>query len=163
MRLRPYRYSDFEHSVRWIDNERAHVLWCGGRLPYPLTEDAFHACLAAALEKGECGFVLSEDSGIPVGFCVLSVNDEDNTGFLRFIIVDGSRRGQGLGGQMLARVLKYAGELAGVDVVRLIVFDANPAAARCYEKAGFVKECVLPETKDYGSEVWQRIMMAAKL
>ncbi len=163
MRLRPYRTSDFDHICSWIDDERAHMLWCGGRLPYPLTAEAFNNTLAECARNGDCGLVLAEDNGVPLGFCMLSIKDADNSGFLRFIVVDNSRRGQGLGGQMLERVIRFAGELAGVDELRLIVFDANPSAQRCYEKAGFALESVLPDSTNYGGEVWQRRMMAARI
>lgn len=162
MRLRPYRPGDFDHIRNWISDRRSHDLWCAGRLSYPVERDAFHRFLADnAGQRGECGLVFAEDDGAPVGFCSFAIDDGDNSGFLKLIIVDGSRRGQGLGGQMLGRVLKYADDIAGVEKVRLVVFDANPAARRCYEKAGFCCEKELPEAFESGAEKWRRFLMAA--
>lgn len=53
------------------------------------------------------------------------------------IIIDDHRRGQGLGGEALTAVLKFAFE-SGLPGVGLTVWDTNPAARRLYERMGFV-------------------------
>ena len=53
------------------------------------------------------------------------------------IVVDSSRRGEGIGSQLLAKLCSFAkaNEYANV---RLDVIDANPSARRMYERNGFV-------------------------
>ena len=163
MRLRPYRTSDYEYISRWITDERSHVLWCARLMPYPLTREIFHGFLRRiAEESGECGFVMSENDGTPLGFCVIAINDGENSAFIRTIVVDSQKRGQGLGCAFLQLVQAYVFDICNVEMLRLNVFDTNPAARRCYEKAGFAEDSLTPDAFDFGEEKWGRVHMIAR-
>lgn len=163
MRLRPYRAADFHYIQKWIGDERTHALWCANRLPWPVTLEVFEGMLEdSEREWGGCGYTLTEDSGLPVGFLVYSINDVENSGFASYIVVDSSLRGKGYGTLMLKLLLEYAFSITNVDLLRLNVFNVNERAKRCYEKAGFQKDSFTAEALKYEGEVWGRYLMLAK-
>lgn len=156
LRIRPYRSSDCERIRTWISDEESHLKWCANTIPFGFTEETFEKSLREGLEKnGEMGFTATDAAGIPVGFFKLSLNYEENAGFFKCIIVDGNRRGTGIGKQMMTGAVKYAFEIAGVEKVRLVVFDDNPAAVSCYAKVGFEKEEAL-EPFEWKGKKWGR-------
>lgn len=163
MYLRPYnKTKDFEYVKGWITDERTHALWCADLLPYPLTEEAFSNNLAQGeRDWGRCGYTFMDDSHCPVGFCGFSVNEKECSGFVNFIVLDSSLRGQGYGTKMLKLLLKYAFEIVGVDIVRLNVFDSNVGARKCYEKVGFEEVATTSDAFRFGEESWGRCLMAA--
>lgn len=163
MRLRPYRKSDYTYLEKWVADGRTHALWCANIMPYPLTEQG----LLAVMEKneqdwGDCGYTFTEDDGTPVGFFAFSINEKDNAGFAKFIVVDNERRGKGYGTRMIQRLLQYAFDIVKLDTVRLNVYDVNEKAKRCYEKAGFVADTYTPDVLSFEGESWGRYLMVAK-
>lgn len=158
MRIRQYIESrDFAYLLKWVDSEKIHALWCANLIPYPITREDFHGLLEKnAQEWSDSAFVATEDNGEVTGFFCYSINVNDNTGFLKLIIVDSAKRGTGCGTEMLRMALQYAFEITGVQAVRLNVFDENGKARRCYEKIGFVEENSLREKFPYKDEVWNR-------
>ena len=163
MRIRPYIPSkDYEYLAKWLDDEKIHAFWCAGLLPYPITPDAFHAFLEKnALVWTASAYVATEDDGQVVGFFCYSVNLEDNTGFLKFIIVDNTKRGKGYGKKMLTLALQYAFQITGAEAVQLNVFAENAPARQCYEKAGFVERSIDRNAFAYKDEFWSRCNMVA--
>lgn len=162
MRLRPYRTKDFTSIKNWFEDPRTHALWCAGTLPFPLTQENFQTMLAEKeWDFGACGYTFTEDDGKPVGFLMYGVNDNENSGFASFIVVDSSLRGKGYGAQMLNHLLRYAFTITNVSKVRLNVFDVNERAKKCYEKVGFSEESFTPDALMFEGESWGRYLMAA--
>lgn len=161
MRIRPYiGEKDYEWIQRWDDHEKVHAFWCADLIPYPLTKQAFHAFLEKNAEKWmDSAYVATEDGGKPVGFFCYSVNEQDNAGFLKFVIVDDQKRGMGYGREMLRLALQYAFCITGVERVRLNVFAENRAARHCYEAAGFREESRAENVFAYRGEWWSRCHM----
>ena len=98
-----------------------------------------------------------------MGFFVYIINEQEKSGFLKFIMVDSSLRGKGYGADMLRHLLEYAYENTGVVSVRLNVFDVNTAARKCYEKAGFTIMENTPDAFSYQNEIWGRSTMINRL
>lgn len=161
MRLRPYIHAkDYQYVEKWTNNERIHSLWCANLIPYPMTEKNLQDILAKDSEKwGSSPYVVTEDSGTPIGFFAYSVNTSDNSGFLKFILLDDKLRGKGYGTQMLTLVLKYAFEITGVSSVQLNVFDINTNAKRCYSNVGFKQNNIVRNSFTYKKEFWGRCHM----
>lgn len=113
----------------------------------------------SAADWTDSAYVATEDSGQPVGFFCYSVNTEDNTGFLKFVIIDRTKRGKGYGSEMLRLALQYAFQITGAETVQLNVFNENTAAKKCYEKAGFVERAVDKNAFAYQDELWSRCNM----
>lgn len=163
MRIRPYIESkDYEHIEKWVDDERAHALWCANLIPYPMTKENLRRILEkSAADWTDSAYVATEDNGDVIGFFCYSVNVDDNSGFLKFVIVDNTLRGKGRGKEMLQLALQYAFQITGVQSVQLNVFAENTAARRCYEKAGFVERHVEKAVLLYKDELWTRCNMVA--
>lgn len=164
MRIRPYiEDKDFEYLAKWIDDEKIHALWCANLMPYPITKENLHSFLEKnAMEWTDSAYVATEDNGKVTGFFCYSVNVDDNSGFLKLIVVDREKRGAGYGKKMLQLALKYAFEITGVELVRINVFDENAAAKHCYEKIGFVEESISKDIFPYKDETWSRCHMIIK-
>lgn len=175
MHLRSYNeQTDFIHMTKWIQDERTHALWCANLLSYPLSEEELHnyliehnlkfcsqsQCNTIRNEKEFDGaYVYADENDRPVGFFIYTVNKQDKSGFVRFIMVDNTVRGKGYGTAMLRELQQFAYEKTGVSSLRLIVFDVNTAARTCYEKVGFTAIENLPDTFSYRDETWRRCMM----
>lgn len=161
MRIRPYIESkDYEFLAGWIADEKAHALWCANLIPYPLTRENLRSVLEkSAMDWTDSAYVATEDNGEVIGFFCYSVNTDDNSGFLKFVIVDSNLRGKGRGKEMLQLALQYAFLITGVESVQLNVFAENTAAKRCYEKAGFVERHVEKNVFPYKDELWSRCNM----
>lgn len=161
MKLRLYNaLSDYVFLQNWINDERIHALWCANLIPYPMTSENLQEVLEKdALDWGGCAYVAIEDDGNPFGFFVLSVNELNNSAFLKFIIVDRERRGKGYGAQMMELALTHAFDVVGVTSVQLNVFDVNHVAKKCYTKAGFVVDNITEDAFKFENESWGRCHM----
>ena len=164
MHLRNYNeQTDFIHIENWISDERTHALWSAGRLSYPLSKEGLHKYLAEQILSNEKeydgAYVYADDNDLPVGFFIFTVNVQDKSGFVRFIMVDSTSRGKGYGTKMLVELQRFAYDRTGVTSIRLIVFDVNTAARKCYEKAGFSVISDALDAFPYQDETWGRYMM----
>ncbi|MBQ9482693.1 MAG: GNAT family N-acetyltransferase [Ruminiclostridium sp.] len=164
MRLRPYISGiDFDTIKGWITDRREHALWCADRFAFPIERDNFAAVLNDhAQQHGDCTFVATDDGGKQVGFFCYSLNLGTNEGMLRFVMVDPAERGKGYGKEMLGLAVKYAFDITKADAVQLMVFDANPAARKCYESVGFTERSVTDGAFTFGDEEWGRVNMVMK-
>ena len=156
LRLRPYRRSDADAIVSWIKTEKIFRFWCADRFDhYPIVpadlndqyensegaEDVFH--FTAYDEQGIAGHI---NIRFP------DANDLD-TVRLGYVILDDSRRGQGLGKEMVKLALQYAFDIMKARKVTIGVFEENPAAVHCYLSCGF-KDTGVIEKYEIGGEVW---------
>ena len=147
MRIRPYiPNKDYEYVSKWIDNERTLAFWCANRFSY-------------AIDWTDSAYVATENNGQIVGFFCYSVNTTDNIGFLKFVIVDKTKRGKGYGKEMLNLALQYAFQITGAKAVQLNVFNENTLAKQCYEKVGFVERKIDKDVFSYKDELWSRCNM----
>ena len=76
-----------------------------------------------------------DDTGL-LGHMILRFTAPETIRF-GFVIVDDSRRGEGIGRQMLGMAVKYAAEFLGAKKLTIGVLENNPGALRCYLGAGF--------------------------
>ncbi len=164
MRIRPYKKIDLEIIRTWITDEISHMKWSGNSIPFNFTAKLLEEKLVEAGEQGdESAFVATDNEGNLEGFFRMEIEHEKNAGFFRYIVVDGEKRGKGLGYQMLSLAVKYAFEVAGLKEVRLIVFDDNKAAIACYEKVGFLpEENVTLQPLEYMGKAWTKTRMIIK-
>ena len=114
-----------------------------------------------AAERDGCAYVATADDGTLLGFFVLSVNVINNSGFIKFIIVNNEFRGKGYGAQMIKLIQKYAFEITGVSTLRLNVFDVNAGARKCYARNGFVEEGFTENAFTFHDEKWGRFHLVA--
>ena len=158
MKLRPYSKEDAKTILSWSADERAFYMWCAGVIgDYPATEKEF------AFVENMTAFTAYDESGIVGFFTMRQPDPSKNVLRAGFVIVDPTKRGQGLGKKMLSLALKYAFEEYKADEVSLGVFENNEPAYYCYKAAGF-EEVVLDEVESYKvlGEEWKCIEMRVK-
>ena len=155
--------NDFDVIRNWITDERTHMLWCAGRIPFPMSRTAFLDFLDdIASRNGDVPYVATWEDGRPAGFYTYSGNKDTKEGMLKFVVVDPEERGKGVAGEMLKRALNAAFEDGTIEAVHLNVFSANTGARRCYEKAGFVERNTTSGAFEYKGESWDRCNMIVR-
>ena len=164
MRLRPFILPcDFDEIKNWISDERTHALWCANRINYPLEKENFdNVMLKEATMFGDSPYVATTDDGKVVGFFCYSANLSTNEGMLKFVMVDPSQRGKGIGTAMLQLAIEYAFHITKVDAVQLNVFSENTRAKKCYERVGFVERKTDADAFRFEDESWGRCNMLIK-
>lgn len=161
IRLRPFKKQDIDRILPWLTDERVLALWGAGKFSYPLTKEQLIARLETA-EETEKEWVMAalDEQGAVTGHMYMWPDYEKNSLHLGMIVVDNTRRGQGIGQQMLQKAVQYAFDILGMQKVTLGVFDCNPGAHACYLKAGFCDTGLDEHALEFRGEVWNRILMA---
>lgn len=159
--LRPYKACDAQKVVRWCADETAFYLWSAGRFDhYPIAPQELNAYYDSFAQDEHFFAMCAYDEQGLAGQVLMRALDEEKRD-IRFgmIIVDPSRRGQGMGQRMLTLALQYAFVFLQAQRVTLGVFEQNEAARRCYDRLGL---CVLEapgDTLTVHGETWRLIEM----
>jgi phosphinothricin acetyltransferase len=77
--------------------------------------------------------------GQPVGVCGLKVDSGDNSAEVEIYVAELAARGQGVGTEALALLIRLGFERLGLRFVWLTVATDNIVALRLYRQAGFVE------------------------
>lgn len=164
MRLRPYiPCRDFDEIKNWISDERTHAMWCARLIGYPIEKENFESFMQEIAAKfGDSPYVVTSDEGRIVGFFCYSVDLDTNEGMLKFVMVDPSQRGKGIGKEMLRLAVGYAFDITGAEAVQLNVFSENIRAIKCYESVGFTVRRTDADAFRYKDEAWGRCNMVIK-
>lgn len=164
MRLRPFiPCRDFDEIKNWISDERTHAMWCANLIKYPMEKENFeNVMLDIAAKFGDSPYIATTDDGKAVGFFCYSVKISTNEGMLKFVMVDPSQRGKGLGKAMLRLAVEYAFNITKADAVQLNVFPENTRAQKCYESVGFAARKTDVDVFGYKDESWGRCNMVIK-
>lgn len=163
VRLRPFKRQDAEKILPWLEDERVMALWCAGIFQFPLTKEQLVRRLEQSENRADEWVMAGVDEqGEVIGHLYMWPDFQKESLHLGMIVVDSSRRGQGLGRQMLEKAASYAFDILEVRQVTLGVFDCNPQAAACYQSAGFSADYVEEHAAEYHGEHWNRIHMVRK-
>lgn len=152
LRLRPYKKSDAEYIISWLNTEEIFSLWGGERFgQFPITPDIINDKYFN--NNGDCEeednfypLTAVDDNG-PVGHFIIRYINGNNR-ILRFgwVIIDNNRRGQKIGQKMLKLGLKYSFEILKAERVTIGVFENNLPALHCYLSCGFHKSEILEDS-----------------
>ena len=154
---------DFDVIKTWITDERTHMMWCANLITYPLEKEKLRSFLSEIAGKfGDSPFVAVNDEGRVVGFYCYSLNHETHEGMLKFVMVDASVRGKGIGKEMIKLAVRSAFTDPEALAVQLNVFSENARAKRCYEGTGFTERQNTPNAFKYKDESWGRCNMIIK-
>lgn len=158
IRLRPFKSVDIEKLLPWLADERIFTMWNSAGFVYPLTEEQVEKKLEELeWHKDEWVMAAVDEFGELVGhFYMRRADFQRNSVHLGLIVVDESRRGQGLGKQMVEKAVQYAFSMLNVDRVTLGVYDCNPRAYACYQKVGFKEEAFTLDVVQFQGEHWNR-------
>ena len=159
IQLKHFEKSDIKRLVDWIDSPAFLLQWAGSAFQYPLTEEQLESYIENANREGTDVLIykgIDLETGKVVGHISLGRIDRKHRSARvgKVLVGDHSIRGKGIGGQMIAEVLKTAFDELNMHRVSLGVFDFNTGAIVCYEKAGFVKEGLLRDCRINGNEYW---------
>ena len=146
--LRTYQPSDAMVITSWLKSEYLMRQWCADRYEnYPIMPEDMNAYHALYIDGKRSRALTMLDGDDVVGYITLRIPADNITEQrLGFVIVDDSKRGQGLGKVLVRMTVKYAFETLGATKVSLGV--------------GF-KRVAVPVTENYFclGETWNCIEM----
>lgn len=163
--LQPFTQDDLDRLLGWIPTEEALVMWSGPFFTFPLDRPQLQDYLASAAQlppiRKIYRAVLSE-TGEVVGHIELNNMDFRNMAATvsKVLVGDPSRRGAGIGAQMVKSLLEIAFDQMHFHRMDLHVFDFNTPAVRCYEKMGFIIEGHLRDYRKVGNNYWSSYAMS---
>ncbi len=157
--LRPFERSDFDQLKEWIPDAGFLLQWGGPMFNYPLDDEQLEKYLAdtTAEEPNALAFaVMDGESRQVIGHISLGRIDRKNRSARigRVLIGHNAARGQGIGQQMMEKVVEIGFRELKLHRISLGVYDFNLAAIACYEKVGFQKEGLLREVSRINGSYW---------
>lgn len=161
LKLRPYQHEQDSETLRqWITDRRTHAMWCADRFPYPPDPEQFAETLRMMREQGgDQPYIAEDHTGRAVGFFCYPAEPRNGEILLKFVIVDPTLRGQGIGCKMIRAAVREIFAKTDASAVQLMVFAENIAARKCYRNAGFTERSLTPGTFRFGNEAWGRCNM----
>ena len=162
--IRPYADArDFVLLRQWSTDRRTHAMWCADRFPFPPDADGFADALRVIREQwGDQPYIAEDRTGRAVGFFCRPGQPHQGEIMLKFVIVDPALRGQGIGTKMLRAAVQDIFSHTDAEAVQLMVFAENPAARKCYRKAGFTERALTPDAFRFQNESWGRCNMVIR-
>ena len=135
MRIRPIEAADRDFFI-----DRCHAFYktpaCNHDIPPQNAERTFEL-LMHGTPYADC-LIAEDDNGTPCGYCLLALTWSNEAGglcvWLEEIMVDGEKRGKGVGSRMIAAMHE---KYTAAARYRLEVTDDNPRAAALYRLLGF--------------------------
>ncbi|WP_332698462.1 GNAT family N-acetyltransferase [Halalkalibacter lacteus] len=159
VKLKYFERSDFNQLINWIDSPDILLQWGGPGFDYPLNESQLEKYIENANNDSSDTLVykvVHKETASVIGHISLGKIDRKNKSARvgKVLVVDKNVRGQGIGQLMMTGILKVAFDELNLHRVSLGVFDFNVSAIACYEKAGFIKEGLLRDSRKNGNEYW---------
>ena len=165
IQLLPFTPADIDRLIGWIPSLEALQLWTASSFGFPLTREHLEGHLRESAERGDrliFKAAASDDDRV-VGHIELGAIDRRNQSLrIGRVLLDPAARGRGLGTGMMRCALDYAFETLQMHRVELGVFDVNPRAITCYERAGFRQEGTRRESyqaRGTPGSYWSEILM----
>ena len=144
--LHPFLRSDFKELISWVRNQAELFIWSATTFSFPLDG----AQLERHYEDGQKSNArlmytavdsLTEEH---VGHIELTRIDRENRkASIAYVLIDPEKRGLGYGDALLQSILHECFKCMKMLKVGLFVFELNPVAIHCYQKAGFDIEEVI--------------------
>jgi RimJ/RimL family protein N-acetyltransferase len=165
--LIPFTEADIGPLLGWISSHQELLFWTASGFGYPLTREHIRQHLRDCAARGDRLVFKAADSesGEAIGYVELGTLDPRNrSARIGRVLIAPAARGRGLGVAMMRAALAYAFDVLQVHRAELGVFDVNPRAIACYERAGFRHEGVRRESfkvpEELGGGYWSEITMS---
>jgi len=162
--LIPFTEEDIDRLIGWIPSEDALLRWTASSFAFPLTREHLRRHLQESAERGDRLIFKAVEtaSGAVRGHIELGGIDPRNRSLrIGRVLLDPAVRGRGLGVAMMRRAVAIAFDQLGMHRVELGVFDVNPQAIACYERAGFRKDGMRRESfLGSGGAYWSEVIMS---
>jgi RimJ/RimL family protein N-acetyltransferase len=147
----------------WAVSPEFVLQWAGSGFVYPLDEAQLEEYIRGAETDPPFRKIyraVDTDTRAVVGHIELNnINYLHRFATVSRVLVAEAARGQGVGEQMMRRVMEIGFERLGLHRLELVVFDFNQPAIRLYEKVGFVKEGHIREARRLGDAYWNHYVM----
>jgi RimJ/RimL family protein N-acetyltransferase len=159
VKLKYFESIDFKQLIDWIDSPQFLLQWGGPAFSYPLTENQLEKYIENANNNNSDTLiykVIDNETGNVIGHISLGKIDRINKSARvgKVLVGDKNVRGKGVGKLLMEEILKVAFDELNLHRVSLGVFDFNLSAIACYEKAGFIKEGLLRDSRKNDDEYW---------
>ncbi|WP_062319707.1 GNAT family N-acetyltransferase [Halolactibacillus sp. JCM 19043] len=156
--LKVFDETDYQAFIDWQQEatEKDLFSFMGRTFTLPVTK----AQLAVYVEKAkqqalpvELYTVIEEQTGEKIGHIQVAEIDEVNqSAFLNRIFIRKSSRGKGYGRLLMEEMKRYVFQERGFHRLSLYVLSNNQGAYKMYQKAGFVEEGVMRESRIFNGE-----------
>src|SRR5258708_39035755 len=135
LKLRPFTQTDFGHLISWVSTPETLGQWCAAFFRHPLDEDQLQRYLDSASQPNvRTIFAALAPSGEAVGHIEVSMIWPHLSSRLSRIIVAPGRRGEGVGGAMVARAAAFSLETHHGARIHLGVTAENALAIASYPR-----------------------------
>lgn len=163
--LVPFGRKHFDYLIEWTPSAEFLLQWAGSQLEYPLTRVQLEWLYEAGSRKPPSCYLFSAcdaRDGSVIGHGEIGQLDRRNRSahLMRILLGPAELRGQGLGGEIVRELARFAFDSLDVHRLSLAVFERNTAAIRCYEKVGFRLEGTLRDARRHGSDFWDLCLMS---
>jgi RimJ/RimL family protein N-acetyltransferase len=162
--LAPFSANDIPTLIGWIPTREFLIQWTASVFSWPLTREQLEQYFVAATAPDSAcrPFKALTSCSSMVGYIELNRLDRENRSAVlsRVLVGPNELRGQGIGLEMVRRVLRIGFEEYHLHRIELAVYCQNSGAVRCYEKAGFRKEGVSRDRTLLGSTYLSEYRMA---
>lgn len=139
-RLRPYQQEDAEEICKWFLEEGEFWKWgLDYYNAYPIAPKDIEEQYADLGDWDGLYPMTGVEENQVVSHLLLRFSQVENMVRFGFVVVDKTKRGRGIGREMLIRALYYAFLVLNVEKVTLGVLENNVSAQRLYEGLGFQK------------------------
>lgn len=157
MLLRPTEVDDLDVFLCWVHDEEGMVLWSGPTFSWPLDRSQLEEYFSDPHRQYWTG--IDGVTGAAIGHASLLIDDGQSCR-LGFVILDPSRRGEGLGRKLVSQLMAMLIETK--TEVTLGVYSHNIPARRLYESLGFRGREIALQTP-VGDQVWNVVAMSHDL
>lgn len=163
LELRRFHLDSFAELQSFVPDAAFLLQWAGPLFRYPFEREQFAAHLAAAAsERPErrCFGIHRAGHEALIGYAEIgAISERNGSARLSRILLGEGARGQGMGKQLVDRLLELAFTELGLRRVELEVYDFNDGARRCYERAGFRLEGIRREADRAVDGYWNSCVM----
>jgi RimJ/RimL family protein N-acetyltransferase len=161
--LLPFTEADIDRILPWVKSPEDLYFWTATSFGFPLRREHILQHMKECAERGDrliYKAVLPED-GTVFGYVELGAIDRVNESLrIGRVLIDPACRGHGLGAAMMRAAVDLAFVQFGMHRVDLWVFDVNPRAVACYERAGFRHEGICREAFKAPEGYWSFLIMS---
>jgi RimJ/RimL family protein N-acetyltransferase len=157
IKLEPFKPSDFDLFISWIDSKELLLQIAGNYFSYPLTP---HQLKNYIDDKNSFAFGIVETSSNQViGHSEIILLDNKICKLDKVLIGDIANRGKGVGQKVVTKLLAFSFENLSAEEVELYVYDWNTGAIKTYENVGFVINHDKQMLTDVDGKVWKALNM----
>lgn len=153
----PLSKSDLPVLIKWAEDEKTLIQWCGPVFDFPLTIEQLKNYYSESEKNNPSRYLYKAviDNNIIAGMCELGrVDIKNETAALCRIFVDKKYRGSGIAEEMISHLLDFGFGKLNLIRIELNVYTFNTAAIKCYEKLGFLREGLKRKDTKCKNEYW---------